>query len=149
MKIFFACSMRGGYGNVSQEYLRQIPLMIKTLGHSLMSMHQTQDGVLQEELKFTTTQIYQRDYDWLRDCDAVIAEISNASLGVGGEISDALELGKSVLAIYQQHPDQISAYTRGKLDSHAKGQHARYTTMEELEKTVKVFLSSIKTRTIK
>ena len=48
----------------------------------------------------------------------MIAEISNPSLGVGGEISDAANLGKPVLMIYKEGlEDSVSAYVRGKADS--------------------------------
>ena len=38
---------------------------------------------------------------WLRECDAVIAEVSSPSHGVGYEIAYALTLGKPVLCCYQ------------------------------------------------
>ncbi|MBU0930105.1 MAG: hypothetical protein KJ623_03460 [Nanoarchaeota archaeon] len=48
----------------------------------------------------------------------MIAEISNPSLGVGGEIADAAKLGKPVLCVYNKKVgDNVSAYIRGKSGS--------------------------------
>jgi nucleoside 2-deoxyribosyltransferase len=43
--------------------------------------------------------IFDRDMRWLSECDAMIAEISTPSHGVGFEIAEALRLGKPVLCL--------------------------------------------------
>ncbi|MCK5476438.1 MAG: NUDIX domain-containing protein, partial [Candidatus Aenigmarchaeota archaeon] len=51
-------------------------------------------------------------------CDYMIAEITNPSLGVGGEIADASILGKPVLCLYKKNEEKhISAYIQGKSNS--------------------------------
>ncbi len=139
-KVFFACSMRGGQGVVDQEYLRQIPEVLKELGLELVSEHQTQEGIIQKEDELTPADIHDRDYTWIKDSDVLIAEISNPSLGVGGEISDAIPFGRPVLAIYQQAPNKVSAYARGKLDVYDKGYHVQYKSLDGLRDIVSGFM---------
>ena len=46
--------------------------------------------------------IYKRDVAWIRQCDALVAEVSTPSHGVGYEIAFALGLGKRVLCLYRE-----------------------------------------------
>ena len=114
-RVFFSCSMRGGYSRVKQAELREIPDIIEELGLELISRHQTQVNFLERESRLTEQQIHDRDYRWLEEADLVIAEITNPSLGVGAEIADAVHLKIPVLAVYKrEYENQISAYIRGK-----------------------------------
>jgi nucleoside 2-deoxyribosyltransferase len=47
-------------------------------------------------------EVYQRDITWIRNCDAMIAEVSTPSHGVGYEIAFALSLNKPVLCCFQR-----------------------------------------------
>jgi nucleoside 2-deoxyribosyltransferase len=42
-------------------------------------------------------QVYRRDLEWIEECDALVAEVSTPSHGVGYEIAYALERAKPVL----------------------------------------------------
>jgi nucleoside 2-deoxyribosyltransferase len=46
--------------------------------------------------------VYERDVAWMRSADALIAEVSVPSHGVGYEIGFALNLGKPVLCLHEQ-----------------------------------------------
>ena len=50
-------------------------------------------------------QIWEWDLNWIHGADAIIAEISHPSLGVGYEIAKAHEHGKPVLALYHKRPE--------------------------------------------
>jgi nucleoside 2-deoxyribosyltransferase len=114
-RVFFSCSMRGGYSRVKQAELCKILDIIAELGLELISRHQTQANFMEIESRLTEQQIHDRDYRWLEEADLVIAEITNPSLGVGAEIADAMYLKIPVLAVYKrEYDDQISAYIRGK-----------------------------------
>lgn len=102
VKVFFGCSMRGGHDAVSKEELAKFPSIIEELGYDLASKHQTQEGIIQRENEQTKTYIHDRDYKWEIESDIGIFEISNASLGVGGEISDMTYLGKPVLCLFKK-----------------------------------------------
>ncbi len=47
-------------------------------------------------------EIYRRDLRWIEECDALIAEVSTPSHGVGYEIAYALGLSKPVLCCYKR-----------------------------------------------
>ena len=46
--------------------------------------------------------VYERDVNWINNCDVLIAEVSVPSHGVGYEIGYALQIGKPVLCIHQK-----------------------------------------------
>ncbi|MFA7253146.1 MAG: hypothetical protein WC107_01160 [Patescibacteria group bacterium] len=118
--VFFGCSMRGGCGAVSQDELRSIQESIETkLGFQLATKHQTQPGIVSQEIMLAPTEVHDREYERIFRSDVCIFEISNPSLGVGSEISDALHHGKPVLCLWSTRvdPDKISGYTRGKKGS--------------------------------
>jgi nucleoside 2-deoxyribosyltransferase len=100
MNIYFCGSIAGG-----RKYLaayQKIVSYLKSRGHRILTEHVVQPNVLELEEKLTPEQIYTRDIDWLKECDCVIAEVSNPSLGVGYEICYALRLNKPVLCLYRQ-----------------------------------------------
>jgi nucleoside 2-deoxyribosyltransferase len=136
-KVFFSCSMRGGFGRLSQEELREIPDIIEELGMIVISRHQTRENFEKRESRLTDKEIHDRDYRWLTEADLVIAEITNSSLGVGAEIADAVNLGIPVLGLYKQEFEhQISAYIRGKPGVVCRA----YSDEEELKDVIRVFL---------
>lgn len=113
-KIFFSCSMRGGFSSVSQDDLRKIVDLIESMGHTLATKHQVSKTFYWSESPLPVTYIHDRDTRFFLDSDYVIAEISNPSLGVGAEISDASWFGKPVLCLYSKEVTKsVSAYVRG------------------------------------
>jgi nucleoside 2-deoxyribosyltransferase len=54
-------------------------------------------GVLGQEIG--DRKIHDRDLDWLRESDYLVAEVTTPSLGVGYEIGKATEWGKPVLCL--------------------------------------------------
>ena len=145
-KIFFGCSMRGGYDAVSREDLARLPDIIEKLGYELASRHQTQKGVIQKEDKLTKTAIHDRDYRWETESDVGVFEISNPSLGVGGEISDMLHLGKPVLCLFRKGLEgQVSAYTQGKKGSQyvtTSFECSPYESLEDARNKIREFVEA-------
>jgi len=136
-RVFFSCSMRGGYSRVAQEELRKIPDIIEALGLVLISRHQTSENFMENESKLTEQEIHDRDYRWLKEVDLVIAEITNPSLGVGAEIADAVNLGIPVLCVYKkEYEHQISAYVRGKAGVVCRA----YSDHDELKEVIREFV---------
>ncbi len=71
--------------------------------------------------------IYNRDMDWLRSCDVVVAEVTQPSLGVGYEIAMAEAMKKKVICLFRNKEDRsLSAMIRG--NSNMK--IADYSTLE-------------------
>jgi len=132
--IYFGCSMLGGYGFVKRKELAAFPGMIRELGYGVASDHQTRPGVIEREAKMAHSFIHDRDYRWLLESHLGIFEISNPSLGVGGEISDMVHLGKPVLLLFRHDLDvKVSAYIRGKSGSRYVASPVACQAYENLE----------------
>lgn len=99
MKIYFSGSIAGG-----RKYLdvyKKIVAYLKAQGHQVLTEHIIVDNIFDFEQQWSPQEIFERDIQWLNDCDLVIAEVSNPSLGVGYEICYALEHQIPTLCIYQ------------------------------------------------
>ena len=57
---------------------------------------------MEQEGRLSPEEVYVRDTSWIEACDALIAEVSTPSHGVGYEIGYALSKGKPVLCCYRQ-----------------------------------------------
>lgn len=99
MKIYFSGSISGGR-NFLHSY-KEIVRHLKQTGHEVLSEHIVLDSVLDSENRLSPQQIYERDIDFLNNCDAVIAEVSNPSLGVGYELCYAVDHDIPALCLYQ------------------------------------------------
>ncbi|UCH95308.1 MAG: nucleoside 2-deoxyribosyltransferase [Candidatus Aminicenantes bacterium] len=100
MKIYFGGSITGGRKYL--ETYQKIVSYLQSAGHQVLTEHVVKPDVLELERKFTPEQIYTRDIQWLHQCDCMIAEVSNPSLGVGYEICYALRINKPVLCLYRK-----------------------------------------------
>ncbi|MDD5650369.1 MAG: hypothetical protein PHF86_08145 [Candidatus Nanoarchaeia archaeon] len=144
VKVFFGCSMRGGYNIIDKTELAKIPDIIEELGYEIASRHQTQDWK-KTEAKLTNTNIHDRDYNWEIISDCGIFEISNPSLGVGGEISDMITLGKPILCLFKKGlEEEISAYTQGKKGSKyvkTPFECQSYESLEDIKKIIQNFMN--------
>jgi len=95
MKIYFSCSLTGGrqdeaaYGAIVDHLL--------AAGHEVLTAHLARPEVMELEQVVEPREVYQRDMEWIRECDALVAEVSTPSHGVGYEIAYALERGRPVL----------------------------------------------------
>jgi nucleoside 2-deoxyribosyltransferase len=104
-KIYFACSISGGrdHAHVYQDIVG----FIKASGAQVLS-ELFADASLTSEFGsdpgITPAFIWKRDTDWVHEADAIIAEVTQPSLGVGYEIGKAHGWNKPVLALYYQQP---------------------------------------------
>jgi 2'-deoxynucleoside 5'-phosphate N-hydrolase len=100
MNIYFACSITGGR-ELEPVYQHIVAALIDD-GHVIPTSHLAQTEALEQERRLSPQDVYQRDVNWIKDCDVLIAEVSVPSHGVGYEIGFALNGGKPVLCLYQQ-----------------------------------------------
>jgi len=100
MKVYFSCSITGGR-NEEKVYGRIVEAMLEA-GHDVPTAHLSSPEVMQMELVVDPVEIFTRDMRWLGECDAVVAEVSTPSHGVGYEIAYGLLLKKPVLCCYEQ-----------------------------------------------
>jgi nucleoside 2-deoxyribosyltransferase len=100
MNLYFACSITGG--RELEPLYQEIVRALQEMGHSVPTAHLAESGAGRREAALSPQEVYARDTAWLRECDALIAEVSVPSHGVGYEIGFALGLGKPVLAVFQE-----------------------------------------------
>jgi nucleoside 2-deoxyribosyltransferase len=100
MNIYFACSITGG--REFEAGYQEIVAALVADGHEIPTSHLVQSDVMENERKLTPQKVYERDINWIKNCDVLIAEVSVPSHGVGYEIGFALNIGKPVLCLYQK-----------------------------------------------
>jgi len=100
MNIYFACSITGGrdFESIYQELVTAL----LADGHEIPTSHLAQSEVMDQERVIAPRMVYERDVDWIKNCDALVAEVSVPSHGVGYEIGFALNLGKPVLCLHHR-----------------------------------------------
>lgn len=99
MRIYFSGAISGGRDNLP-VYQHIVERLLKA-GHEIPSAHVADPAVLQQEASASPRQVYLRDIGWINECDAMVAEVSTPSLGVGYEVAYALNIGRSVLCLYK------------------------------------------------
>ncbi len=95
MNIYFAGSMAGG-----QQYKPGMDLIVEELRHQ--GHHIMTGFVVGEEYEdgYPTNNAWERDIPLLQECDAVVAEVSQLSTGVGIELGVAsVAFGKQILCL--------------------------------------------------
>jgi hypothetical protein len=109
-KIFVSGSIRGG-----RQLLDTYRFICETLrenGAEVLSWHIADPELEETESKMTEQEIYDRDMGLLAKSDALIAEVTVPSTGVGYEICRALDLKIPVLCLHR--PDTaVSAMVLG------------------------------------
>lgn len=100
MKIYFSCSLTGGRSD--ETAYRRIVDHLHALGHTVLTAHLADPGVMLQERTVDPAEVYQRDLHWIDECEVLIAEVSTPSHGVGYEIALALQRGKPVLCLHQE-----------------------------------------------
>lgn len=138
-KIYFACSIAGGRDHV--HLYGDIVDYIKACGVSLSS-EMFADKVLKPEVgvNLDPAFVWQRDIKWVKDADAIVAEVTQPSLGVGYEIALAEQHQKPVLALFNTASERrLSPMIAGNPNI----QIVEYKDVEELEKQIKNFVASI------
>lgn len=99
MNIYFSCSITGG--RAEEATYQAIVKLLEEEGHEVPTAHLSETGVVLLEDVVDAVEIFTRDMAWIRDCDAVVAEVSSPSHGVGYEIAYALSLGKPVFCCHK------------------------------------------------
>ncbi len=112
MKIYFAGSIRGGRGDA--KLYETIIIYLGTIGQVLTEHVGDKHLSSMGEAGRLDTTIYNRDIEWLRKADMIIAEVTTPSLGVGYELAFAEKLNKPILCLYQKNnKNSLSAMISG------------------------------------
>ncbi len=119
MRIYLACTVRGDRGALPA--IREIVSRLQRHGHDVLTAHLMREDVEEVESRLAEDQVYTRDIEWLRACDALVAEASGSSYGVGFEVGYVLarasETGQRVVLVYdEQRRGSISRLITGNTD---------------------------------
>lgn len=100
MNVYFACSITGG--REFEAFYQAFTRALLEDGHEVPTAYLAESEVVALEKIVTPQDVYERDTTWIRACDALVAEVSVPSHGVGYEIGFALGEGKPVLCLAQE-----------------------------------------------
>jgi 2'-deoxynucleoside 5'-phosphate N-hydrolase len=139
MNIYFSCSITGGRSE-ENTYQAIVNALIED-GHEVPTAHLSFPDVTELEKIVDPVEIYTRDMRWLADCDAVVAEVTSPSHGVGYEIAEGLNSGKPVLCCYRAGK-RVSKIITG--NTHESLVIRTYESDEEAVRVVRAFLSKLK-----
>ncbi len=139
MNIYFACSITGG-----REYeviYQGLTVALLADGNEVPTAHLAESSVVALEAVVGAREVYERDVIWIRKADALIAEVSVPSHGVGYEIGFGLNVGKPVLCLYQQGR-KISKMISG--NPHPRLSLKAYNDLQEAISLAREFIESLK-----
>ncbi len=139
MNIYFGCSITGG--RQDEEMYRRLVAFLLAEGHEVPTAHLSGADVMALESVVAPRDVYERDVAWVRGCDALVAEVSTPSHGVGYEIALALSLGKPVICCYRTGR-RVSKMITG--NSHPELRLLPYSTVEELTAGLSSLLRDVK-----
>ncbi len=133
MKIYFAASIRGGRG-YALDY-KTIISQLNTYG-KVLTEHIAENKLDERGENISETAIFERDTEWLRESDIIVAEVTQPSLGVGYEIALGESLGKRIICLFKQKSGNLSAMIKG----NRKLEVIEYTSVDEIPaKLMEVF----------
>lgn len=139
MNIYFACSITGG--REFEAVYQDLTAALLADGHEVPTAHLADSTVVQVEGMVSPLDVYQRDVKWIEDADALVAEVSVPSHGVGYEIGFALHAGKRVLCLSQQGR-KVSKMISGNPDSNLLVR--TYQSNQEAVQIVRGFINGLK-----
>jgi nucleoside 2-deoxyribosyltransferase len=131
MKIYFGFTVAGDRSSVS--IARHLVELLEAMGHEVLTSHLVSDHAAQMDRGITPQAVYERDMNWLRQCDMFIAEVSGSSFGLGYEAGYVLgSSGKRAVLFYRRDAaPRISLLITG--NTHPNCRLAPYSEPEEIE----------------
>ncbi|KAM9365826.1 5-hydroxymethyl-dUMP N-hydrolase [Pholidichthys leucotaenia] len=145
MKIYFCGSIRGGRDDV--HMYRRIVTKLQSYG-SVLTEH-VSNPEIKDTGEDTTLRgdraIHDRDIDWLRQSDVVVAEVTQPSLGVGYELGRAIDMKKKIFCLFRPSSGRtLSAMIRGADDG--KDFMVRDYSEDEVEAVLDGFFNDLKVK---
>jgi nucleoside 2-deoxyribosyltransferase len=138
MNVYFACSITGGRQDAGVYQV--IVNAMQAAGHAVPTALLASEKVVDLEIVVHPEEVYTRDVAWIDASEALVAEVSTPSHGVGYEISHALRRGKPVLCIHREGV-LVSKMLTG--NTHANISVRSYTSEEEAAQIVIGFLKTL------
>ncbi len=138
MKIYFAGSIRGG--RQQADAYRQLIRFLGGICEVLTEHVSYTDLSSLGEADMSEEEIYTRDMTWIAACDALVAEVTQPSLGVGYEVAVAEAAGKPVLAVHHAAGDhRLSAMISG----NPNVQVQCYESIQQAQAVIRAFIADL------
>jgi hypothetical protein len=107
--------------------VRAVCARLQEHGHEVLTSHLLEDDVDTAEAQLGEREVYSRDLEWLESCDAIVAEASGSSYGVGFEVGFILgrtdQTRQQAVVLYTAaRKDEVSRLISGNV-------HPRCTTL--------------------
>jgi nucleoside 2-deoxyribosyltransferase len=111
--LYFAGAISGGRGDVA--LYREIIAALEGEGYRVLAGAVAAEHVTAAGEALDSFAIFDRDLGWIAECDAVVAEVSMPSTGVGYEIATArYRYGIPVICLYRPaHTSRCTAMVAG------------------------------------
>ena len=139
MKIYFAGAIRGGREDA--QYYKDIIAYLSEKGQVLTEHVGNMDLNRKGETSRNDENIFNRDIEWLKSANVVVAEVTTPSLGVGYELGIAEKTDIPVLCLYRKiEGKSLSAMILG----NKRFNCGCYTTLEEVMSHIDKFLKEYK-----
>ncbi|XP_077437526.1 5-hydroxymethyl-dUMP N-hydrolase [Vanacampus margaritifer] len=138
-KIYFCASIRGGRADA-----RLYEHIVKTLARfgKVLTEHVGDIKLDHTGEKSDDGAIHDRDLDWLRQADVVVAEVTQPSLGVGYELGHAYLMRKRTLCLFRPSSGRkLSAMIRGAADGE-RMLVADYVGQDDVEPVLERFFNT-------
>lgn len=138
MRVYFSGAISGGRDDL--PVYQHIVERLLQAGHEIPSAHVADPAVLSRESGVSPREVYLRDVGWIEECDAMVAEVSTPSLGVGYEVAYALNIGRPVLCLHKSGllvSKMITGNPASKLTV------ATYQDLDELDMRLDSFIQSL------
>lgn len=137
MKIYFACSIRGGRNDATTyaELATCIKAKVTLLTEIFADNTLTSNG-----MNKPSPVIWKTDIAWVKEADAIIAEVTNPSLGVGYEIAKAEEWNKPTPALFR---DSGNRKLSAMIDGSPNTKTVYYKTISEAKTAIDLFIEDL------
>lgn len=141
IRIYFAGSIRGGRVDVQiyRELIDYLRERAEVLNVHIGDSQLTSRG----ESLLDDACIFNRDRDWITASDALVAEVSQPSLGVGYEIGFAESCHMPILVLFRENKhSELSAMIAG----NPRVRTIRYQHVHTAKQALSEFLAALKAR---
>jgi len=137
-KVYFAGSIRGGR-NDSVLYA-EIIAILQDLGCEVLTEHLGDKMLSVSGETGLSKNIYDRDLNWLKQADVLVAEVTTPSLGVGYEIAKAEKMGKPILCLFRPEGEKkLSAMIQGNPSATV----VEYRKLQTAEHAIATFIDNL------
>lgn len=110
MRVYLCAAMTSLHRNVPD--IEALLAAVEAAGHEVPTRHVAAPDARELDRELTDQDLTARDLGWLAGSDAVIAEVTTPSHGVGVEVAHAVMLGKPVLLLHR-HDAVVSRLLTG------------------------------------